>query len=194
MIIIVRIIISLNVYSNFVQKYFGIFSSVAVSISLSAINIITPKLLEMITKFESWDYPETEINMLLLRMYLSTILNLVFIVFSYILLANPVLISSYSYLADLQIARSWILCMSYGSSKQWYLRASGVQLLHPSYHSLCQWLCKYEPTSHISIHATKEERILLPPKSNLLYISCACFSHDIYNQSVGSFALLLVPF
>jgi len=98
------IIISLNVYSNLVQKYFGVFSSVAVSISLSAINIITPKLLEMITKFESWDYPETEINMLLLRMYLSTILNLVFIVFSYILLANPVLISSYSYLADLQIA------------------------------------------------------------------------------------------
>jgi hypothetical protein len=100
----VMIIICLNVYSDLVQKYFGVYSSITVSVLLSAINIITPSLLNLITKFENWDYPETEINMLLIRMYFSASLNLVFIVFGYMLLANPVLISSYTYLKDLQIA------------------------------------------------------------------------------------------
>ena len=63
------------------------------SILLTAINYATPNLFTRITLLEQWDNVSTEINMLLIRMFCSSTLNLLLLAFSYALLANPFLLA-----------------------------------------------------------------------------------------------------
>jgi hypothetical protein len=63
---------------------------------VTAINSLLPILIEMITKFESWDSEKTVIKVLLVKMYLAKILNVLIQFASYLLLADPVFFSSSS--------------------------------------------------------------------------------------------------
>lgn len=61
---------------------------------LESINTATPLILNWITSFEMWDSGQTELNLILFRMYLSNTLNTVILALTYILLADPLLLAS----------------------------------------------------------------------------------------------------
>ncbi len=60
---------------------------------LNFINGILPIILKGITVLEGWDSAETISNIILFRMYLSSILNALLIAFSYLILTDPGLLS-----------------------------------------------------------------------------------------------------
>lgn len=90
-------IVYLTVQSQSISKQLvsaglpGTFSNIIVPGTVTAINSGTPMLLKYITRMEKWDSGQVELNILLFRMYLSNMLNLLILAFSYALLADPML-------------------------------------------------------------------------------------------------------
>ena len=99
-------IIYLTVYSSRISEiaknYPGMsnIGSFISPISLQAINAIVPVLLELITTLENWDQPSTELQFLLFRVYISNTLNTLILTLSYIILADPILLSQYKNLRN----------------------------------------------------------------------------------------------
>ena len=52
-------------------------------------------LFQLITQLEMWDSRQTEVNLVLFRMYLSNTLNIFLLATTYLLLADPLLLASY---------------------------------------------------------------------------------------------------
>ena len=71
-------------------------SSFVAPVSLNLLNKLIPSILGSITQFEQWDFGTTEVNLLLFRMFTSDLLNILLLVFSYMLLANPLLLANYN--------------------------------------------------------------------------------------------------
>lgn len=65
--------------------------------AVTAINSMTPTIYLMITNFEMWDSGQTQLNILLFRMYLSNLMNLVILAMSYAFLADPMLFAATDY-------------------------------------------------------------------------------------------------
>lgn len=64
--------------------------------AVTSINAVTPAMYKYLTKFEEWDSGQFSLNVLILRMYLSNIMNLLILSLSYGLLADPFLLSDSS--------------------------------------------------------------------------------------------------
>eukprot|EP01038_Epipyxis_sp_PR26KG_P004315 gene4315-6113_t len=70
-------------------------SNFLTSFLLTVINSGTPMILRHITAIEKWDLPQTELNFLLFRVYLSNTLNTLVVLFSYLLLIDPFLLGQH---------------------------------------------------------------------------------------------------
>lgn len=66
--------------------------ALVVPLILNFINGTLPMMLKGITQLEGWDSAETISNIILFRMYLSSILNALLIAFSYLILTDPELL------------------------------------------------------------------------------------------------------
>jgi hypothetical protein len=54
---------------------------------------MTPAMYKYLTKFEEWDSGQFSLNVLIMRMYLSNMMNLLILALSYGLLADPFLLA-----------------------------------------------------------------------------------------------------
>ena len=72
--------------------YYSLAATLVPGVILSLIGIFTPKLMVAITKMEQWDSANMELNLCMLRMYMSSTLNLLLLSFSFCLLADPFLL------------------------------------------------------------------------------------------------------
>jgi hypothetical protein len=68
-------------------------STFIVPAAVTAINSSTPWIYERLTEYELWDSGQTELNMLLIRMYLSNMANLLILAISYAMLADPFMLA-----------------------------------------------------------------------------------------------------
>mmetsp|Transcript_4778 Transcript_4778/g.9008 ORF Transcript_4778/g.9008 Transcript_4778/m.9008 type:complete len:814 (+) Transcript_4778:117-2558(+) len=57
--------------------------------AVTTINAMTPAMYKHLTRFEEWDSGQFALNVLILRMYLSNMMNLLILALSYSLLADP---------------------------------------------------------------------------------------------------------
>ncbi len=78
-------------------KFIKTFASFVVPICVTAINALSPSLFKKITELESWDSGQTELNVLLLRMYISNMMNVFILALSFALLADPFLLADNAY-------------------------------------------------------------------------------------------------
>ena len=86
---------------------FANFASAMAPLVLNFVNGVSPPLLKEITNLELWDSGQTQLNILLFRMYFSNILNTLILGMSYLMLADPFLFSEYPTLrAALQLPES----------------------------------------------------------------------------------------
>jgi hypothetical protein len=84
-------------------------SSIVAPAILNAINAATPMAIDAITKLEQWDSGNFENNMKLLRVFLSSTLNIFLLAFSYFLLADPMLMAEYPFIRSrLEISYSGV--------------------------------------------------------------------------------------
>eukprot|EP01041_Mallomonas_annulata_P002214 gene2214-4302_t len=97
-------ILYLTVNANEIKAYFSRINSAAqplavfvIPLAMTVINTISPTLFTIITTFEEWDSGNTELNILLFRLYLSNTLNLLLLASTYALLADPIMWTSDSY-------------------------------------------------------------------------------------------------
>lgn len=95
------LIIYLTIYSSYVAsklKHFPLlnnFSSFVAPLCLNLISSATPMFLVRITSIELWDSAQTEVNILIFRMFFSNTLNILLLALSYVLLSNPFLLANY---------------------------------------------------------------------------------------------------
>lgn len=83
-------------------------STFIVPAAVTAINSTTPWIYEMLTKLEHWDSGQTELNMLLIRMYLSNMMNLLILAISFAMLADPFMLAdNNSYTLRLRVEQSF---------------------------------------------------------------------------------------
>jgi hypothetical protein len=61
--------------------------------AVTTINAMTPAMYKYLTKFEEWDSGQFSLNVLIMRMYLSNMMNLLILALSYGLLADPFLLA-----------------------------------------------------------------------------------------------------
>jgi hypothetical protein len=92
-------IVYLTVQSSQIQTLAGDVGYIAflapsiVPAAVSAINACTPYIVRIITSFECWESGQVEVNMLIVRMWLSRILNIAILGLTYSLLADPYLMA-----------------------------------------------------------------------------------------------------
>jgi hypothetical protein len=83
-------------------------STFIVPAAVTAINSTTPWIYERLTELELWDSGQTELNMLLIRMYLSNMMNLLILAISYAMLADPFMLAdNHSYQLRLKVEQSF---------------------------------------------------------------------------------------
>ena len=70
-------------------------SAFVAPIAVNLINTASPHIVNAITKFEKWDTGNMEVNIALIRQYLSSMFNLIILVASYFLLADPLFLANY---------------------------------------------------------------------------------------------------
>ena len=102
-VLIILVTFNENNFSNALQGVSGLSTNFIALLAqlippalLTSINYATPALFLKITDLEQWDKASTEINVLLLRMFCSSTLNLLLLAFSYALLADPFLLADHS--------------------------------------------------------------------------------------------------
>ena len=89
----------LTVESRLIQSLAGDVGYIAflapsiVPAAVSAINAFTPHVIKFITAFECWESGQVEVNMLIVRMWVSRILNIAILGLTYSLLADPYLMA-----------------------------------------------------------------------------------------------------
>jgi hypothetical protein len=94
------LIIYLTIYGSTVKEIINKIpvlrplSGSVVSIALQIIGGTTPALLKMVTEFEMWD-DEWALTFLLSRIYVSNLLNILLVVLSYLILADPSFLYAY---------------------------------------------------------------------------------------------------
>jgi hypothetical protein len=93
------IIVYVTLYSNDIARLaqnvpgLGNFTSLIVPFILNVVNGAVPTLLQYITQFEQWDSAKTVTDLVLLRMYVSNVLNTLLLAVSYVVLADPFLLA-----------------------------------------------------------------------------------------------------
>lgn len=78
------------------------YSSIVVNLSLTVISGITPEIMNRITEMERWDSSQVEVSIRLFRVFLSNQLNVLLFVLSYLLLADPYLFSTNTYIHNIR--------------------------------------------------------------------------------------------
>jgi hypothetical protein len=93
---IIAVTIKNSTISDSISKHslFRPFKPLVKPICLNFINILVPQLIYGINHLEQWDSAKTEMQVLLLRVYLSNTLNTIIVAVSYLLLVDPFLFAS----------------------------------------------------------------------------------------------------
>lgn len=106
------IIIYLTVYATDITNtlkntIFEGVSAFIIPIVSQLISKFYPDLVKFVVSLEDWDTTDTETNILLFRLYVSDMLNNLLVVFSYMFLADPMLLASQSFVRkSLELAYS----------------------------------------------------------------------------------------
>jgi len=98
------IIIYLTISGSTIKKYISTIPGLAgvsgllINLALQFIDAVTPPLMQIITDFESWS-SEFAVEIFLFRVYISATFNLLLVLVSYFLLADPYFLHRFSYIA-----------------------------------------------------------------------------------------------
>jgi hypothetical protein len=123
------VIIYVTIYSSTIAasasqiSFLKNFTPFIVTIILNIINGATPTILQKLTEVEGWDSAQTVSNIVLLRLYISNLLNTLILAASYMVLADPFL------LAERGSLRNSIGVKENGSSCRYDQAGSGLFVL-----------------------------------------------------------------
>jgi len=68
------------------NNVFAVLLGFVVPVTINLIGFITPLLISVITDFEKWDEPEFQVQIATIRLYIVNVLNIIIVVFTYIVL------------------------------------------------------------------------------------------------------------
>ncbi|KAJ1434367.1 hypothetical protein B484DRAFT_326147, partial [Ochromonadaceae sp. CCMP2298] len=113
-------------------------------LALTGINAVVPKVLGEITKMERWDSAQTELKLLLLRVYLSSTLNTLILALSYIMLVDPFLLAMYESIRNaLELPPSDLFtCRVDQAADALYVLAGSTFVVQLAFFGLTPWALK----------------------------------------------------